>query len=125
VTPCIKDGCLRVALVNGVAWLISKDEIFLHSPWGEGKLGPKGKANLSDPLPVFPYEIVEGYSALAWNSTVAAYGLLGSLEPDGPRSAGRLKAQVEKYAKEYDAAVITELRKLLASGFRKDLLGSV
>ena len=122
---CIKDGSLRVALADGQAWLITKDEIFMTSPWGEGRLGPKGKTFLSDPLPVFQYEIVEGYSALAWNATVAAYGLLGSLEPDGPRSAGRLKAQVEKYALEYDAAVIAELRKLLASGFRKDLLGSV
>jgi len=117
---CIKDRCLRVAMVDGVAWKISKDEIFLHSPWGEGKLGPKGKP----PLP-FPYEIVEGYSAFAWSTSVAAHGLLGSLVPDGPRSAGRLKAQVEKYALEYDAAVISELRKLLASGFRKDLLASV
>ena len=120
---CIKDRSLQVALVNGIPWLISKDEFFLSAPWGEGKLGPKGKTLLSDPLPVFPYEIQEDYSAFAWNALVTAYTVVRDLEPDGPRSAGRLERTLSESQESHE--VMNKVREILTSGFRPELLSSL
>lgn len=87
---------MKVAMVEGTPWRISRDEMFITAPWGEGKLGPLGKTWLSDPTPRredYAYEVVE-ISGEIWEQHYTAYATLAGLIPDGPRSAGRLEANM-------------------------------
>lgn len=118
----LPDHQVRVAMVNGTPWKLSEDERFIHAPWGEGKLGPKGKANLSDPDREYLYAVVD-YSAAAWGALVAAYLFVRDLEPDGPRSAGRLEKNLTE-SKE-DPAVIAKAREIITSGYRPELQSSL